>query len=197
MDARRTTVERNTKETQIKLTLHLDQTEPRTISTPVPFFSHMLDAFACHGRFGLELEATGDVDVDPHHLMEDTGIVLGEALRQALGDHKGIERAGCFSFAMDGTLTNVALDLCGRPTLVWRVSFGPHSIAGLDPNLFRDFYKGLADSAKMALHIHMLESDNDHHVVESVMKGFGRALRHAVTPLPGGNLLSTKGMIDA
>lgn len=197
MDARRATVERETKETQIKLTLYLDEDQPLKVSTPVPFFSHMLEAFACHGRFGLEVEAAGDVEVDPHHLMEDTGIVLGEAFRRALGDHKGIERAGCFSFAMDGTLTNVALDLCGRPTLVWRVQFGPHGINGLDPNLFRDFYKGLADSARAALHIHMVESDNDHHVVESIMKGFGRAMRCAVTPLPGGGLLSTKGMIDA
>lgn len=198
MDARQATVERTTRETSVRLTLRLDGPDGVSIGTGVPFFDHMLEAFACHGRFGLEVEATGDIQVDPHHLMEDTGIVLGEALRRAVGgQYHGIERAGCFSFAMDGTLTAVALDLCGRPTLVWTPRFGPHSIGGLDPNLFRDFFKGLADSAKAAIHVHVLAQDNDHHLVESAMKGFGRALRQALAPLGSGQPLSTKGMIDA
>lgn len=187
---------RETKETQIQLELHVDG-GPVHIDTSVPFFSHMLDAFACHGRFGLKVKARGDVEVDPHHLIEDTGIVLGRALKQALGgDYRGIERAGSFSFAMDGTLTTVALDLCGRPTLVWGLKFGPHPIGNLDPNLFRDFFKGMADNAGAALHVHSLCSDNDHHLVESAMKGLGRALRRCCQRLPGDELLSTKGVID-
>ena len=196
MDARQARVKRTTKETDIELELTLDGGEIQ-ISTGLPFFDHMLEAFACHGRFGLKIQATGDIEVDPHHLMEDTGIVLGQAVRDSLGDHSGIERAGCFSFAMDGTLTTVALDLCGRPTLVWTLQFGPHLVGGLDPNLFRDFFKGLTDSMKAAVHLHVLAQDNDHHLLESAMKGFGRALRRAVTPLPSNRLLSTKGLIDA
>lgn len=187
---------RSTKETQIELELQIDGGEIH-IDTPVPFFSHMLDAFACHGRFGLQLKARGDIEVDPHHLIEDTGIVLGRALKQALGgEYRGIERAGSFSFPMDGTLTTVALDLCGRPTLVWTLKFGHHPIGNLDPNLFRDFYKGLADNAGAALHVHSLAQDNDHHLIESAMKGLGRALRRACQPLPHNQLLSTKGLID-
>lgn len=197
MSTRGASVARKTRETDIELTLNIDG-GPIQIDTPVPFFSHMLDAFACHGRFGLTLKARGDIEVDPHHLMEDTGIVLGQALREALGDgYRGIERAGSFSFAMDGTLTTVALDLCGRPTLVWGLQFGPHAIGNLDPNLFRDFFKGLADSARTALHLHCHCQDNDHHLIESAMKGFGRALRAACKRLDDGQTLSTKGMIDA
>src|SRR5688500_14825310 len=134
---RTATITRNTKETQITLTLHLDAAAPQNIDTGLPFFDHMLTAFACHGRFGLEIQAKGDLEVDPHHLIEDVGIVLGEAIRQALPGYKGIERAGCFAFPMDGTLAVAALDLCGRPNLVWNVRFGNFPVGGIDPNLFR------------------------------------------------------------
>ncbi len=194
---RTATVTRKTKETQIELTLGLDGGEVKA-HTGVPFFDHMLTAFACHGRFGLFVKARGDIEVDPHHLLEDTGLVLGQAVRQGLGDgYKGIERAGCFSFAMDGTLTLVALDLCGRPTLAWGLEFGSFPIGNLDPNLFKEFFKGLSDEARMALHFHTLAQDNDHHLIESAFKGFGRALRAAVRPIAGDEVLSTKGMIDA
>lgn len=194
---RKASVTRTTKETDINLQLALEGGEV-SVDTGVPFFDHMLTAFACHGRFGLTVKARGDIEVDPHHLLEDTGIVLGQALRQCLGEgYKGIERAGCFSFAMDGTLTHVALDLCGRPTLVWGLEFGVFTLGGLDPNLFREFFKGLADESRMALHVMTFAKDNDHHLIESAMKGFGRALRLAVKPLEGDQPLSTKGMIDA
>jgi imidazoleglycerol phosphate dehydratase HisB len=194
---RTASIQRETRETQIQLELHVDGGAVQ-IDTPVPFFSHMLDAFACHGRFGLTVRARGDIEVDPHHLIEDTGIVLGQAVRQALGgDYRGIERAGFFTFPMDGTLTTVALDLCGRPTLVWQPHFGPHPIGNLDPNLFRDFFKGFADSARGAVHVHVHCQDNDHHLVESAMKGFGRALRRACQRLDTDQALSTKGVIDA
>ena len=194
---REASLKRETKETQIELKLNLDGGEVN-IATGLPFFDHMLEAFACHGRFGLWVRAKGDIEVDPHHLVEDTGIVLGQALAKALGEgYRGIERAGCFSFAMDGTLTNVALDLCGRGTLVWQLEFGAFPLGNLDPNLFREFFKGLADSARAAIHVHPVVVDNDNHLIESAMKGFGRALRRAVTPLEDGQTLSTKGMIDA
>ena len=201
MTARGATIQRHTKETQIEMTFQVDGGEI-SIDTPVPFFSHMLDAFCCHGRFGMDLKARGDIEVDPHHLMEDTGIVLGQAIRQALTQedgkaYTGIERAGFFLFPMDGTLTTVALDLCGRPTLAWGLEFGPHPIGNLDPNLFRDFFKGVADSSRAAIHIHTQTQDNDHHLIESAMKGFGRALRRACRKLDGGGLMSTKGVIDA
>ncbi len=197
MANRQARVERKTKETQIDLALELDSHSHLEINTGVPFFDHMLEAFACHGRFGLEIEATGDIQVDPHHLLEDVGIVLGRAIRESLGaGYAGIERAGSFSFPMDGTLTTVALDLCGRPTLVWNMEFGPFPLGNLDPNLFRDFFKGLADSSQAAIHVHTVCKDNDHHLIESAMKAFGRALRAAVKPLRNDTTLSTKGMID-
>ena len=188
---------RQTKETQITATLHLDQAAPVQIETGLPFFDHMLTAFACHGRFGLVLTAKGDIDVDPHHLIEDTGIALGQAIRDALPDYTGILRAGCFAFPMDGTLSVVALDLCGRPNLVWNVSFGPFPVGHLDPHLFREFYKGLTDGMRGTLHVHVPCQDNDHHVVESTFKAFGRALREAVIPIEGTAALSTKGTLNA
>jgi imidazoleglycerol-phosphate dehydratase len=198
--ARVATIERNTKETQIKLELNLDdasQNKDGSISTGLPFFDHMLTALATHGQFGLTIQAKGDLEVDPHHLMEDVGIVLGEAFRQALPQYKGIWRAGCFRFPMDGTLADVAVDLCGRPNLVWGVSFGPFLVGELDPNLFHEFYKGWADGARATLHIQVPIQDNDHHVVEATFKAFTRALRQAVTPLSQDISLSTKGMLDA
>jgi len=191
------TVTRNTKETQIHLEINLDKASEPKINTGLPFFDHMLTAFACHGRFGLKVEATGDIEVDPHHLIEDTGIVLGEAIRQALPGYKGILRAGCFAFPMDGTLSVVALDLCGRSNLVWKVKYGPFTVGNIDPNLFREFWKGLSDGMRAAVHFHVPCQDNDHHVIESSFKAFGRALKEAVVPVSSGSTLSTKGMIDA
>lgn len=194
---RKATVERTTKETQICLSLNLDNPSVIEIDTPLPFFSHMLNAFACHGRFGLVLKATGDIEVDPHHLVEDTGIVLGQAIKQALEGYKGIQRAGCFAFPMDATLAVVALDLCGRPNLVWQVNFGALPIGTMDPNLFREFYKGLVDGMAGTLHVHIPCQDNDHHVVEAIFKAFGRALRESAVSVGQTGALSTKGVIEA
>jgi len=192
---RHATVERNTRETQITLTLDLDNPAHVDIQTPLPFFSHMLDAFACHGRFGLIVKATGDIEVDPHHLIEDVGITLGQAIKQALPGYQGIMRAGCFAFPMDGTLAVVALDLCGRANLVWKVHFNPLPVGHIDPNLFREFYKGLVDGMAATVHVHMACQDNDHHVIESIFKAFGRSLKQAVQPLDNNAVLSTKGVI--
>lgn len=193
---RTSTINRNTKETQIRINLNLDAaTEPR-IQTGLPFFDHMLTAFACHGRFGLTVQAKGDIEVDPHHLIEDVGIALGEAVRESLPGYKGILRAGCFAFPMDGTLAVVALDLCGRSNLVWNIEFGNFPVGGINPNLFREFYKGLADGMRGTLHVHVPCQDNDHHLIEASYKAFGRALREAVMPVGDDIVLSTKGVLD-
>jgi imidazoleglycerol-phosphate dehydratase len=194
-------ITRNTRETRINLSLNLDLTtghvaEPK-LATGLPFFDHMLQAFACHGRFDLSVDAKGDIEVDPHHLIEDVGIALGEAIRQSIPGYQGILRAGCFSFPMDGTLSSVALDLCGRPNLTWNVNFGSHPVGGLDPNLFREFFKGLTDGMRGTLHVHVVCQDNDHHVIESIFKAFARSLREAVTSIDPGIIMSTKGTLDA
>lgn len=193
--SRKATVERESKETQIRVSINIDDPSEVSIETGLPFFNHMLEAFAVHGRFGLVIDARGDVEVDPHHLIEDTGIVLGQAIAKALDGYKGIARAGCFAFPMDGTLSVTAVDLCGRANLVWNVKFGPFTVGSLDPNLFREFYKGLVDGMKGTLHIHVPVQDNDHHVVESIFKAFARSLRQAAEPVDAA-VLSTKGMLD-
>lgn len=195
-DQRIGSVKRTTKETDIFIEVNLDDCSRREINTPIPFFNHMLDALSCHGRFGLVVEATGDIEVDPHHLIEDCGIVLGEAYYKALGSLKGIERAGCFSYPMDGTLVQVAIDMCGRRNLVWNISFGNFPIGNLDPNLFREFFKGFVDGLKATLHINCLYRDNDHHAIEAVFKALARSLKDASRRLDTDAYLSTKGVLD-
>lgn len=189
-------IERNTKETQIKMSINLDRPGDISIDTNLPFLSHMLEAFACHGRFSLSVTARGDIEVDPHHLTEDCGIVLGEAIYEALGGLKGIERAGSFTFPMDGSLAVVAIDICGRRNLTWNVKFGNFTVGGIDPNLFREFYKGFVDGLKGTLHVHIIEQDNDHHVIEAIFKACSRALRQCVQKTGDESYLSTKGMLD-
>jgi imidazoleglycerol-phosphate dehydratase len=194
--SRTASVSRKTKETDISIRVDLDTPGEVSIKTSLPFLSHMLEAFAVHGRFSLVIDAKGDIEVDPHHLIEDTGIVLGEAIFKALGGFKGIERAGCFTYPMDGSLVLVAIDICGRRNLTWKLQFGNFQVGHLDPNLFREFYKGFVDGLRSTLHVKMLESDNDHHVIEASFKALARALRQAITPLPGNEYLSTKGVLD-
>lgn len=193
---RTATVVRTTKETQISIRVDLDIPGEVSIKTSLPFLSHMLEAFAVHGRFSLVVDASGDIEVDPHHLIEDTGIVLGETLFKALGGFKGIERAGCFTYPMDGSLVLAAIDICGRRNLTWKMQFGNFTVGNIDPNLFREFYKGFVDGLRATLHVKMLEADNDHHVVEASFKALARAFRQAITPLPGNEYLSTKGVLD-
>lgn len=189
-------VVRTTKETNITIEVNLDDPLKREIYTSLPFLNHMLDTLACHGRFGLIVTAEGDIDVDPHHLIEDTGIVLGEAIFQALGGFKGIERAASFTYPMDGTLVQVALDICGRRNLVWNISFGNFTIGNLDPNLFREFFKGLVDGMKTTLHVNCMYKDNDHHAIEATFKALARALKEAVRKLDSDEYVSTKGVLD-
>lgn len=195
-DQRIGSVKRTTKETDIFIEVNLDDSSRRQIKTPIPFFNHMLDALSTHGRFGLVVEATGDIEVDPHHLIEDCGIVLGEAYYKALGSLKGIERAGCFSYPMDGTLAQVAIDICGRRNLVWNIKFGNFPIGNLDPNLFREFFKGFVDGLKATLHINCLYQDNDHHAIEAVFKALARSLKDASRRLDTDIYMSTKGVLD-
>ena len=201
MLARTATIERVTKETQIKLTLFVDKspTEENRLNTQSPFLNHMLNTLATHGRFTLQVDATGDVEVDPHHLIEDVGIVFGQAVVKALGgSFKGIERAGCFRFAMDGTLADVALDVCGRGNIVWNVPPFESALVGtVDPRLFREFFKGVVDGLALTMHVNVPYRDNDHHVVEAIFKAFARALNQALTPLPDGEMMSTKGTLEA
>lgn len=189
-------VERATRETSVSIEVLLDQPLQSRIVTDLPFLTHMLDALACHSRMSFIVEARGDIEVDPHHLIEDTGIVLGEAIFKALGGLKGIERAGSFSYPMDGSLVTVAIDLCGRRNLTWNMSFGNFPVGGLDPNLFREFFKGFVDGLKATLHCHAVCADNDHHLIEALFKALARSLRQAIVPLPGSTYLSTKGVLD-
>ncbi|MBX9671347.1 MAG: imidazoleglycerol-phosphate dehydratase [Candidatus Obscuribacterales bacterium] len=193
---RRAMVKRATKETNIVMEVDFEESLRRVIQTSIPFLDHMLDALACHGRFGLVVTANGDIDVDPHHLVEDCGIVLGETIYQALGSLKGIERAGSFSYPMDGTLVNVAIDICGRRNLVWNISFGNFTIGTLDPNLFREFFKGLVDGMRSTVHVNCFYKDNDHHAIEATFKAFGRALKDSVRRLETDEYVSTKGVLD-
>jgi imidazoleglycerol-phosphate dehydratase len=193
---RRATVTRESRETQISITVDLDTPDQNNIRTPLPFFNHMLEALAVHGRMSLTVDAKGDIEVDPHHLIEDCGIVLGQAMAKALGNFNGIQRAGCFAFPMDATLAIVSLDLCGRANLVYNLELGALPLGTLDPHLFREFFKGLVDGMKITLHVHVPCRDNDHHVIEAVFKAFARSLRQAITPLDSAIPLSTKGVFD-
>lgn len=193
---RQATIERKTQETQIKISLNLDEQSGIKIDTGIGFLNHMLNLFAKHGRFGLIVEAHGDLDVDPHHTTEDTGIVLGECFKKALGDKAGIERYGTEFVPMDETLGQVSVDLSGRSYLVFDADFVNPRLGGLDTETVEDFFQAVAFAAEMNLHARILYGRNTHHKVESLFKAFGRAMRDAVTINPdiiGVN--STKGVI--
>jgi len=192
-------IERVTKETSIvvELTLAHDRPQaPARIQTPVPFLSHMLDAFARHGALGLTVEASGDVEIDDHHTVEDVGLVLGAALDEALGDRRGIHRYGHFSLAMDETLVDCALDLGGRPYLVFDLpAIAGKRVGHFDCDLAREFFQAFVVQARMNLHLHLRAGGNAHHVLEAAFKGVARALRMATArdPAMGDAVPSTKG----
>ncbi|MFW5741871.1 MAG: imidazoleglycerol-phosphate dehydratase HisB [Spirochaetota bacterium] len=195
--SRRSEIERNTKETQIRISLDLDQPAEPSVSTGVPFFDHMLTAMAFHGRFGLEVVAHGDLEVDPHHVVEDTGIVLGSCLDRVLREGGTINRFGHAVIPMDEALAEATIDVCGRPTLAYRADY-PHQYAGSFALwLVREFFSGLSMSARLALHLECRYGENAHHMVEALFKALGRALGQAYgrsnTPANAG--MSTKGMI--
>nr|HEX4315632.1 imidazoleglycerol-phosphate dehydratase HisB [Kofleriaceae bacterium] len=196
--SRRAEVERNTRETQIALALDLDGTGSRTLHTPLPFLTHMLDAFARHGVFDLELRAAGDVEIDGHHTVEDIGLVLGSAFEKALGDRAGIVRYGSATLPMDEVLATVAVDFCGRPAFVWRVDgLAGKWIGTFDCELAKEFFGAFATRAQCNLHVVLHYGGNAHHVIECIFKAFARACdaATAIDPRLGGAVPSTKGTL--
>ncbi len=192
------TVARKTAETDIALTVDLDGRGDSLIDTPIGFLNHMLAAFAKHGLFDITLTASGDLEIDQHHLVEDIGICLGQAFDRALGDRKGINRAGYFVFPMDEALSVVAIDISGRPTLTFTAAFARRYIGELDSDLAYDFFKGFADNLKASLAVRVLEGRNDHHKAEAIFKAFGKAMKMACSTDPRalGDIPSTKGVIE-
>ena len=197
MAARQARVERKTKETEIALQLNLDGTGAAKVQTPIPFFSHMLEAWARHGLMDLAVEAQGDVEVDQHHTVEDVGIVLGQALRQAVGDKTGIVRYGTAFVPMDEALVSASVDLSGRPYLVFGVPVTRTRISNFDLDLLQEFFRALAFNGEMTLHVTMHYGANLHHITEAVFKAVGRALAEAtrLNPRIAGILPSTKGTL--
>jgi len=195
---RRVTVERNTSESQIKVTLGLDGTGTRSIDTQLPFFTHMLDAFARHGLYDLELVAKGDVDVDAHHVVEDVGLVLGDAFAQALGDKRGIRRYGECTVPMDETLAQAVVDFSGRPHMVWMVDgVAGKWVGGFDAELAHEFFQAFTNRCQCNLHMRLHYGSNAHHILEALWKAFARATSDAsrLDPRVGGVVPSTKGTL--
>jgi imidazoleglycerol-phosphate dehydratase len=194
---RQARVERKTRETEIALQLGLDGTGASKVTTPIPFFSHMLEAWAKHGLMDLTVDAQGDVEVDQHHTVEDVGIVLGQALRQALGDKKGIVRFGTGTVPMDETLVSAAVDCSGRPFLVFNVPVARTRVSNFDLDLLQEFFRAFAFNAEITLHVTMHYGHNLHHIAEAVFKAVGRALAEAtrLDPRIAGVLPSTKGRL--
>lgn len=194
--ARMATVERKTKETDIALTLKLDGNGTSDIDTGIGFLNHMLEGFAKHGFFDLTCKVTGDLQVDGHHTVEDTGIVLGQAISQAVGDKKGIKRYGYFILPMDDALALCAVDLCGRPYLNFECEFTTPRVGYLDTELIKEFFYAVSYSAGMNLHIKMLSGSNNHHMIEAMFKAFAKALDMATGTDPRiTDVLSTKGSL--
>lgn len=186
---------RRTGETEVRLALDLDGTGRSSIKTGAGFLDHMLTLLAKHALIDLDVEASGDTHVDYHHLTEDVGIVLGQALEAAVGEKRGVARYGSCLLAMDEALAQVALDLSGRPMLVWSVEFARPKVGEMDTELFREFFQAVASNARMTLHVTKQAGFNDHHIAEACFKGFGRALRQAVEidPRASDAIPSTKG----
>ncbi len=196
MENRITNIVRTTKETDINLTLNLDGTGKTNIHTGVGFFDHMLDGFARHGLFDLDLQVVGDLHVDCHHTVEDVGIVLGQAILKALGDKKGIKRYGSFLLPMDETLAMCAIDLSGRPYLNFQAEFPIGKLDDFDTEMFREFFYAVSYSAAMNLHLKILEPGNAHHMAEALFKALGKALDMATMEEPRmKDVWSTKGSL--
>ena len=195
--SRTSTRSRSTKETSIELSIDLDGAGNTDVSTGLPFFDHMLDQLGRHGGLGLSVQAQGDLEVDAHHTVEDTGIVLGEAFREALGDKAGVRRFASITVPLDEAAVEVVLDLSGRPYLHYDVDFPGEKILGdppFDPQLAEEFWRAFATAAAVTLHIVMLRGRNTHHIVEASFKGVARAVRDAVR-VEGSVLPSTKGAL--
>jgi imidazoleglycerol-phosphate dehydratase len=196
--SRKAKIERKTKETDITAEIDLDGTGAYDISTGIGFLDHMLEQLARHGLIDITLKAKGDLHIDYHHTAEDTGIVLGQALAKALGDKVGITRYADVHLPMDETMTRVAIDVSGRPYLIWKVDFSRPKVGEMDTELFREWFQAFAQNAGITLHIQNLYGENNHHIAETCYKGLARALRQAVSldPRQAGRVPSTKGTLS-
>lgn len=196
-DARRAEIARKTKETAISVTVNIDGTGESRIATGIGFFDHMLDQLSRHSLIDMDIEARGDLHIDDHHTVEDVGIAIGQALAKALGDRAGVTRYASIDLAMDETMTKAALDLSGRPFLVWNVTFPSEKIGTFDTELMREFFHALAQNAGITLHVLNHYGANSHHIAETCFKAVARALRAAaeIDPRQQGRVPSTKGML--
>ena len=197
IEARTATVSRDTAETKITVTLNLDGTGQSKLATGIGFFDHMLDQIARHGLIDLDVQCKGDLHIDGHHTVEDVGICIGQAVRQAVGDKKGLTRYGHSYVPLDEALSRVVVDFSGRPGLALNAQFTAGMIGQLDTQLIHEFFQGFVNHAHVTLHIDNLKGINAHHQVETIFKAFGRALRMALTPDPrmAGTVPSTKGVL--
>jgi imidazoleglycerol-phosphate dehydratase len=194
---RQAEIERTTKETQVRLKLSLDGSGQAELSTGIGFLDHMLDLLGRHGGFDLEVRASGDLETGAHHTTEDVGICLGQALDRALGDRSGIARYGDAMVPMDESLGACAIDISGRPYCSFESNVAPTSIAGFDTELVEEFFRAIANNARLTLHLQVLQGSNAHHQIEACFKAFARALREAVKIDPSGGVPSTKGTLTA
>jgi imidazoleglycerol-phosphate dehydratase len=194
---RTATIKRRTKETSINVALNLDGSGQYRVSTGIGFLDHMLEQLSRHSLMDLEVEAKGDLHIDFHHTTEDTGIAIGEAVAQALGDRAGIMRYGAARIPMDETLTRVTLDVSNRPYLIWRVEFTRPKLGEMDTELFKEWFQAFAQAAGITLHVENIYGENNHHIVESCYKGLARALRQAIEidARQAGAIPSTKGVL--
>jgi len=194
---RTATVERRTKETQIKVALNLDGTGDYSVDTGIGFLDHMLEQLSRHSLIDLEVAAKGDLHIDFHHTTEDTGIAIGEAVAEALGRREGITRYGAAFIPMDETLTRVTLDVSNRPYLIWKVDFSRPKLGEMDTELFKEWFQAFAQAAGITLHVENIYGENSHHIVESCYKGLARALRQAIDidPRKSDAVPSTKGVL--
>ncbi len=197
MSVRKASIKRDTRETQISVSLDLDGAGSGSFHTGVPFLEHMLDQVARHGLFDIEVQASGDLDIDAHHTVEDIGIALGQAFAEALGDKKGITRYGHAYVPLDEALSRVVIDFSGRPGLEYRVSYPRARIGGFDVDLVHEFFQGFVNAGQVTLHIDNLHGVNAHHIAETIFKAFGRAARMAVSldARVGDSVPSTKGSL--
>jgi imidazoleglycerol-phosphate dehydratase len=194
---RQARIERKTSETEIAAEVNLDGSGAFSISTGIGFFDHMLEQLSRHSRIDIKLTAKGDLHIDQHHTVEDCGIALGQAMAKALGDKRGIKRYAHAYLPMDEALTRTAIDVSGRPYLIWRVKFPAEKIGSMDTELFREFFQAFAQNAGLTLHMEALYGENAHHIAESCFKGLARALRDAITidEKMAGEIPSTKGQL--
>ena len=195
---RQATIERVTKETKVSATVDLDGAGIYRIASGIGFLDHMLEQLSRHSLIDIELNADGDLHIDYHHTTEDTGIVIGQAVSQALGDRRGIARYGSATIPMDETCTRVAVDASNRPYLIWKVAFSRPKLGEMDTELFKEWFQAFAQNAGVNLHVENFYGENNHHIVESCYKGLARALRQAVEidPRASGSVPSTKGVLD-